>query len=167
MLSILENLTDGLDRLATRLPIPIATSALVQIPSILAVMSPNSELGVLTYDSKRLHLGHLESAGVDPAATDRIHIVGAPTGGHLHHLVQENASYDHANIELELIETANELLRQHPKVSVLVLECTQMPPFAEAIQRSLGNRVQIYDVCSMVNWFYGGLVRRVPTSWRM
>lgn len=153
-------------RLAARLPIPIATSALVQIPSIMAIMSPTLELGVLTYDSTRLHKAHLESAGVHPAAIDRIHIVGAPPGGHLHRLVKQNAAYNHDNIEAELVETATSLLRKHPKVAVLVLECTQMPPFAEAIQRALGDRIQVYDVCSMVNWFYGGLVRRTPISWR-
>jgi glutamate racemase len=98
---------------------------------------------------------------------DRIHIIGAPAGGHLHRLVREKVVYDHTRIEAELVEVAKELLRQHPRVSVLILECTQMPPFAEAIQRCLGNKVQVYDVCSMVNWFYGGLVRRVPPSWRV
>jgi hypothetical protein len=133
----------------------------------MAIMSPDLELGVLTYDASRLHRGHLENAGVGSAAMDRIHIIGAPAGGHLHRLVREKVVYDHTRIEAELVEVAKELLRQHPRVSVLILECTQMPPFAEAIQRCLGNKVQVYDVCSMVNWFYGALVRRVPPSWRV
>jgi len=131
----------------------------------MAILSPKHELGVLTYDSSRLHRGHLESAGVDPAALDRIYIVGAPVGGQLHRVVRENALYDHDLMEGELVQMAKQLLQKQPEVSVLVLECTQMPPFAEAIQRHLGNKVQVYDVCSMVNWFYGGLVRRVPPSW--
>ncbi|KAL1584469.1 hypothetical protein WHR41_06263 [Cladosporium halotolerans] len=153
-------------RLAARLPIPIATSALVQIPSIMAIMAPSQTLGILTYDSQRLQLAHVESAGVHPALLDRVHIAGAPTGGHLHRLVQQNAGYDHKAIEAELVTTAQQLIQQWPTMSVLVLECTQMPPFAEAIQRSMGRSVQVYDVYSMVNWFYGGLVKRVPSSWR-
>lgn len=158
--------TDIVLRLAARLPIPIATSALVQIPSIMAIMAPSQTLGILTYDSQRLQLAHVESAGVHPALLDRVHIAGAPTGGHLHRLVQQNAAYDHKAIEAELVATAQQLIQEWPTMSVLVLECTQMPPFAEAIQRSMGRSVQVYDVYSMVNWFYGGLVKRVPSSWR-
>lgn len=132
----------------------------------MAIMPPTQKLGVLTYDAMRLHRGHFEAAGIHPAAMDRIHIVGAPAGGHLHRLVQEDAFYEHEKIEAELVKTARKLVHEHTEVTVIVLECTQMPPFAEAIQASLGGKVQVYDVCSMVDWFYGGLVKRTPESWR-
>lgn len=132
----------------------------------MAIMPPTQKLGVLTYDAQRLHKGHLEAAGIHPTALERIHIAGAPVGGHLHRLVQQNALYEHEKIESELVDTAKQLLREHPNVSVLVLECTQMPPFAEAIHKSLDGKVQVYDVCSMVNWFYGGLVRSTPSHWQ-
>jgi hypothetical protein len=132
----------------------------------MAIMAPSQMLGVLTYDSQRLTRAHVENAGVHPAFLDRVHIAGAPAGGHLHRLVQQNATYDHDAIEDELVTTAKRLVHQWPTMSVIVLECTQMPPFAEAIQVAVGKSFQVYDVYSMVNWFYGGLVKRVPPSWR-
>lgn len=132
----------------------------------MAIMPPSQKLGVLTYDSERLHQGHLRNAGVSPTAVSRIVIRGAPTRGHLHRLVKEDAIYKHADIEAELVNTAQQLIREHPNMTALVLECTQMPPFAEVIHRSLEGKVQVYDVSSMVEWFYGGLVRRTPSHWR-
>lgn len=132
----------------------------------MAILPPSQALGVLTYDSRRLQRAHIESAGVHASLIDRVHIAGAPAGGHLHRLVQQNAEYDHEQIEAELVATVQHLLREQPKISALVLECTQMPPFAEAIQRGAGKALHVYDVYSMVTWFYGGLVKRVPPSWR-
>jgi hypothetical protein len=131
----------------------------------MAIMAPSQMLGVLTYDSKRLTRAHVEHAGLHPAFLDRVHIAGAPAGGHLHRLVQQNVQYDHEAIEIELVATAQRLVQEWPTMSVIVLECTQMPPFAEAIQSAMGRSIQVYDVCSMVNWFYGGLVKRVPPCW--
>jgi hypothetical protein len=131
----------------------------------MAIMAHSQMLGSLTYDSKRLTRAHVEHAGLHPAFLDRVHIAGAPAGGHLHRLVQQNAAYDHEAIEAELVVAAKRLVQEWPTMSVIVLECTQMPPFAEAIQRGVGKSVQVYDVYSMVNWFYGGLVKRVPPSW--
>jgi len=133
----------------------------------MAIMAPAQTLGVLTYDSQRLTRAHVMNAGVHPKFLARVHIAGAPAGGHLHRLVQQNAAYDHEAIESELIATAKRLVQEWPSMSAIVLECTQMPPFAEAIQAALGRSIQVYDVCSMANWFYGGLVKRVPPSWRL
>lgn len=133
----------------------------------MAIMARSQAVGVLTYDSQRLTTAHLENAGVHPAFLQRVHIFGAPAGGHLHRLVQQNAEYNHGAIEAELVAIALRLIKEQPAVSVIVLECTQMPPFAEAIQAAVGSHIQVYDVYSMANWFYRGLVKRVPPSWRV
>jgi len=66
-------------------------------------------------------------------------------------------------LEAELVAESKALMAEHPDVGVLVLECTQMPPFAEAIQAAIG--IPVYDVYTMAMWFYSGLVRRRPSTW--
>lgn len=70
-------------------------------------------------------------------------------------------------MEGEMVGAAGELVdgiaRDGERLGAIVLECTQMPPYAEAIQRRVG--VPVYDVYTMGMWFYEGLVRRKPARW--
>ncbi|KAJ4346376.1 uncharacterized protein N0V89_010305 [Didymosphaeria variabile] len=152
--------------LASKLPIPIATSALVQIPSICAFLGSEAIVGVLTYDEERLGVAHLEALGVDAG---RVRIKGMPKGGHLRRVIQEGEKYDEIRMEQEMIDAVGELLEKvtgsGDKLGAIVLECTQMPPYAGAIQRRVG--VPVYDVYTMGMWFYSGLVRRKPVQWEI
>jgi len=48
---------------------------------------------------------------------------------------------------------------RHPDVGAIVLECTNMPPYAAALRRQVG--LPVYDIYSMVNYFHAGLRPRV------
>ncbi|EMC93431.1 hypothetical protein BAUCODRAFT_125289 [Baudoinia panamericana UAMH 10762] len=151
--------------LAERLPIPISTSALVQVPSILAFMPQSASVGILTYNGEKLNFGHLQQLGVPDSARTRVHIVGAPSDGYLQNLVREKGPFDREGIESELVRAATALVTKVPSIQALVLECTQMPPYAEAIQAALNGKVRVYDVHTMGCWFYSGLVNRTPREW--
>ena len=155
-----------LTRLADRLPIPIATSALIQVPCILSLLPPSKSIGILTYDDRRLNTKHLEKLSVPASAFSRIHIRGAPADGHLRGVITGRKPYVHADIRDELTRTAKALVTDNPKIGAIVLECTQMPPFAQAIQEALGNGVVVYDVYTMALWFYSGLRRQSPDAWK-
>lgn len=151
-------------RLAARLPIPIATSALIQIPSIFSWLPPNTEVGIITYDDRRLGPTHLEQLGVSALNIAKICIRGAKPDGPLHRMIKDSGPYATADMEAELIDVAREMITSFPQVKAIVLECTQMPPFAEAIQSAVG--VPVYDIYSLGLWFYGGLVKRTPAQWK-
>ena len=44
---------------------------------------------------------------------------------------------------------------QDGDVGAIVLECTNMPPYAHAIQESL--RMPVYDIYSLITWLHAGL----------
>ncbi|TVY45474.1 Dimethlysulfonioproprionate lyase [Lachnellula occidentalis] len=149
-------------QIAERVPIPIATSALIQIPLLRALLPASKAIGVLTYDGDRLGEKHLLALGIVPA---NVHIRGCPANGHLRHVIQDGGEYNAATMEEELISEASELIKQHPSIRALVLECTQMPPYAKAIQERIG--LPVYDVYTMGMWFYSGLSRSQPECWTM
>ncbi|KAH8689882.1 hypothetical protein BGW36DRAFT_465869 [Talaromyces proteolyticus] len=149
--------------LSARLPIPIATSSLLQIPSLLAFLPPGKTIGILTYDDARLGPDHLTKIGLSCGAVSRTRIVGAPANGHLRRLIQHGAPYVHADIEKELVEIARNMVIEYSDIGGILLECTQMPPFAGAIQRAV--RLPVYDVYTMGCWFYSGLQRNRPLVW--
>ncbi|KAK1622625.1 hypothetical protein BDP81DRAFT_333936 [Colletotrichum phormii] len=151
--------------LTARLPIPIATSSLAQLPSILPLLPPGNSVGVLTYDESRLGSQHLASF-VSEQSLPKIIVRGVPAEGHLRGTIGKGAPYVHEDIEAELVAVARDFVASRPDIRILVLECTNMPPFSEAIYKALGGKIPIYDVYTMGQWFYSGLVRRAPVHWR-
>lgn len=148
--------------LSARLPVPVATSALIQIPSLLTILPPGQSIGVVTYDDSKLGKLHLSKLGI--AQLDRVHITGAPETGTLRRMIRDGGPYLSTEIKNELIRCVEDLIQKHPEIGAILLECTQMPPFAESVQEATG--LPVYDVYSMANWFYSGLVRRTPTQWK-
>lgn len=137
----------------------------MQIPSILAFLPKGYVIGVLTYDGARLGSDHLRQLSIDPSY---VHIRGMPANGHLRAIIQNGAQYDESFMEREMVNEAVALVKEMQSrgklLGAIVLECTQMPPYAEAIQKKVD--VPVYDVYTMGIWFYSGLVRRTPAAWR-
>jgi hypothetical protein len=147
--------------LAKRLPVPVASSSLVQIPSLFAILPPTSHVGVITFDGSTLGPRHLTQLGIRDV--DRVHVIGVPEDGHLRCLVRDDGPYSHEQIEKEITDAALELTKAHPEIGTLVLECTQMAPFAVAVEQTV--KLPVYDLYTMGCWFYSGLVRRRPEAW--
>ncbi|KAH8177911.1 hypothetical protein LIA77_02993 [Sarocladium implicatum] len=147
-------------RLSARLSIPIMTSALLQVPSLLALLPATRSVGILTFDDTRLGDAHLQKLGISPS---RCHVRGAPPDGCLQGHIRRGQLYDHDTIAEELVNVARKLKRDQPDVALVCLECTNMPPFAEAIQKAIG--LPVYDIHTVGCWFYNGLRSVRPARW--
>jgi hypothetical protein len=147
--------------LARRLPIPVSASSLVQIPSLFAILPPTAHIGIITYDGSKLGSLHLTQLGVRDV--DRCHVVGVPKDGVLQLLVRENGPYSHELIEKEMTDAARGLIKAHPQITMLVLECVQMSPFSVAVEKAV--KMPVYDLYTMGCWFYSGLVKQRPDAW--
>jgi hypothetical protein len=113
------------------LPVPVWTSSLLLLPGL-----PGA--GVLTVDDGRLGPDELRAAG---AAADTP-VEGLAPGCHLQTtLLQDQPTLDAAQAEADTIDAAQRLVRRHPRIEHLVLECTNLPPYAAAVQRATGRRV--------------------------
>lgn len=135
------------------------------MPSALSLLPLSKKLGILTYDAERFTPLHLEQLSLSEAALKRIHVGGAPGPGYLRGLVARGEPYTFEGIRDELVVVAKKMMADEPTIGAIVLECTQMPPFAEAIQQAVGTDVIVYDVSTMARWFYSGLRRKNPRSW--
>lgn len=142
-------------KIAGRIPIPIATSSLLQIPLLLTMRPENEHIGVITFDSETLGNAHFEGIGITCDLRKRITVIGCTPSGPLRGIIQRGEPYVHEELEKELVSRAKVLVEHDPLVSVIVLECTQMPPYARAISQATG--LPVYDVIPMIDWFYSGL----------
>ncbi|OUM51161.1 hypothetical protein BVG19_g248 [[Candida] boidinii] len=149
------------NRLAEKINIPIATSSLMQIPFVLSIISPKKRVGVLTFDGEVLGETHFRGIGISDEMAKRVTVQGCHDDGALRRIIRDGDPYIHAELESELVDLAKELLEKDPSIGAIVLECTQMPPFAKAIQEKTG--LPVYDAITMIDWFYSGLrARNLP-----
>jgi hypothetical protein len=136
------------------------TSALVQAPSLLAMIPKHKKIGILTFDDTRLGAAHLQNLDINPL---RCFIKGAPANGALQRHIRNGDEYKHEQISRELVAAARDMVGEVPEVAAVLLECTNMPPFAEDIQAAVG--LPVYDIYTAGNWFYSALVNSRPRTW--
>ncbi|GAH78122.1 unnamed protein product, partial [marine sediment metagenome] len=60
--------------------------------------------------------------------------------------------------EQELVDFSKQVVNENPDIGALLLECSDMPPYARAIQEAV--RLPVFDFTTMINWIYNAVVRR-------
>ncbi|WID94171.1 aspartate/glutamate racemase family protein [Bosea vestrisii] len=139
--------------LAAAVGVPVATSSLMQVPWVQATLPPGKRVGLVTVSAATLTPQHLAAVGV-PVDTP---VTGTENGREFFRVLiraeQEEMDIDLA--ERDVVEAAQRLVARHPEVGAIVLECTNMPPYAAAVQAATG--LPVYDIYSMITWFHAGL----------
>ena len=134
------------------LGVPVATSSLMQIPMVQALLPAEQRVAVITISETNLTEKHLAAAG---APLDTF-IVGTDEGRCFTRDVLGDAlKIDLANCRLDLIDAANRVMDSTQPVGAIVLECTNMVPFAADIRKVTG--LPVYSIHSFISWFQAGL----------
>lgn len=145
--------------LAAALPVPVATSSLLQIAAVQRLLPAGRRVGVLTISAADLGPDHLRAAG---AAADTP-IGGVPRQSHFARtFLDDLPTLDPTLAEADLVAAAEELLARAPAIGALVLECTNMGPYAGTLAGRTG--LPVFDVIGLAGWLHGGLAVRASKS---
>ncbi len=143
------------DQLSEAVGVPVAASSLMQVPLIQAMLPPGKRVGVLTISKDTLTEAHLTAANI---ALDTP-IGGTDVNGEFSSgILNDRASLDFDQCETDNLQAAEKLMQQHTDIGAIVLECTNMVPYAAAIRKLTG--VPVYSIYSFVSWFQSGLMPR-------
>lgn len=153
------------DELAEALGVPVATSSLMQAPMIAATLPPGRHVSILTISADTLTDAHLRAARVP----DDTPVMGTdPTSEFTRAILGDEIEIDFSICRKNLLDAAEKLVAAHPNTSALLLECTNMVPYAADIRAHIG--LPVFSIHSFVSWFQFGLVpRRFPDTlddWR-
>jgi Asp/Glu/hydantoin racemase len=129
--------------LQAALPVPVWSSALLQLAEEQAA---GRRCGVITIEAASLQAAHFEAVGADPATP----VEGITPGSPLQRtLLLDLPELDAADAQQQVLAAARRLLQRHPGIDTLVLECTNLPPYAPALREHCGLRV--LDVVTLLN----------------
>lgn len=135
--------------IAAQISIPIMLSSLLQLPFIASTMGKRQAVGVICANRKRLTAELLRP--LLSQVTCPVHIAGLEDQPNFRGpILDETPLLDTEAIEREVVGTVIDLQARHPDIGAWLLECSNLPPYAAAIQAATGKPV--FDFITMINY---------------
>lgn len=143
------------NEIAAAVDVPVFVSSLLQAGFIHRMTG--RPVGVLTASADLLTPRHLSAVGAD---TTPLVIEGMQNGSEFADVILHNGrnDMDLEKIEAELLEAGERLVARAPEVSAILLECTDLPPYAHALQSRLNRPV--FDIITLATMIDQAVLRQ-------
>jgi len=131
---------------------PVFMSAMVQCPSIAAAFDPRDQILILTANGKSLEPQKeilLNSCGFD-VNEDRFVIVGCQDVDGFD-AVARGEEVDHERVTPGIVKLASQVLKTHPNVTAVLMECTELPPYSDAVRAASG--LPVFDAITGADFY--------------
>ncbi|SLN39675.1 aspartate/glutamate racemase family protein [Ruegeria meonggei] len=134
--------------LAAAVSVPVFASSLIQVPLAYHMTGASAPVGVLTADASALTPQHFEGVG---AAGVPVAVKGLEGTSEFAEVILRNARtrMDTDLIEAEVLDAARSLMLEAPDIRSLVLECTDLPPYAACLQEEL--QLPVFDLTTLAH----------------
>jgi len=142
--------------LASAFSVPFASSSLMQVNMIQATLPKNKKVGVITVSKEMLTPQHFNAVN----APSDLPLIGMPLESDFSQvfLSGKKQSFSKSKVEAELLASAKLLIKSHPDVGAIVLECTNMTPYAAAISEAVS--LPVYSIYTLVSWLHSAIAPR-------
>ena len=140
--------------LAAAVSVPVFTSSLLLVPLVHRLLPAGRRVGIMTVSAATLGAEYLRGAGI--GSDIPIAVAGLETEKEFTRvLLGDELELDVELAREEHVRVARRLVGEHPDLGAIVLECTNMPPYAADIQRETG--LPVFDIVSLVTMVHGAL----------
>jgi hypothetical protein len=145
------------DKLADSVGVPVFTSSLIQIPLVYSMLRKNQQVGILAASKSTLTEAHLNAVG---AGEVPVCVAGMDGQPEFCEVVIEGrrSELDLARLGEEVLMVVGRMAEIHPEMGALVIECTDLPPFAHLIQQKIN--IPVFDIVTLTNMVYEALIRQ-------
>jgi len=134
------------EALSKAVSVPVMTSSLFQVSSVAENLPAGSRPAILTIEPASLTQEHLAAANV-PADTP---IGGTKADSHFNRTILSNLpELDMEQARQNNVDAALRLVEAHENVAAIVLECTNMAPYADDI--SIATGLPVWSMNTAVN----------------
>ena len=143
--------------LADSVHVPVFTSSLMQMPLVQNMLGEQQSVGVITAKKTALTEKHLQSVGIKDRRS--IHIEGLETSAEWNKIfTSPDEDLDINTVENDVVHIACSMMKV-ADIGAFILECTDLPPFADAIRKATGRPV--FDFVTLTNFIYQAIVSTV------
>lgn len=141
--------------IAEQMDIPVAISSLVQVPWILPLLKSNQKIGVLTADQSSWTERLLENCGITPELAQRLVIKDLAHEKEFSCILEGRGSFDNGIVQQEVVSKALEIMAGDDDIGAILLECSDMPPYAYAVQAA--TQLPVFDFTTLIRWLHMGV----------
>jgi len=135
---------------------PVFMSSLAQLPAVTCAFQESSQICIFTANLTSLRPMKdviLETIGSDANVENKLIMVGCENVAGFE-AVDRGEKVDGDIVMPGIVELAKNSLRENPGIKAFLFECTQLPPFADAVREATG--VPVYDAVTCCNFFASG-----------
>lgn len=141
--------------LAAAVDVPVFASSLLQVPFIHGITG--KRVGIITADSTCLDSAHFAGCGIPES-------IPLAIGGMENHdafrqgILANIGELDDDRIRQGTVEVAETLQADHDDLGAILFECSDLPPYAHAVQAATG--LPVFDFVTMINHVHEAFSRR-------
>ncbi|MGC4806841.1 aspartate/glutamate racemase family protein [Micromonospora sp. DT233] len=141
--------------LAAAVSVPVWASSLIQLPMVHRMVG--RPVGLLVADEHALTPRHLAAIGAESVP---VRVTGMADQPEFREVMMEGRrdALDVGRLEREVLDRVERLAEANPDLGALVIECTDLVPFAHTIQARLG--LPVFDIVTLTTMAHATLTRR-------
>jgi hypothetical protein len=145
------------EQMADELPVPVYMSSLLQLPLVARGLRQGQRIGIISSTGHSLTPRHLEIATGGVAVDFTIRgLEDRPAFKAAIH--DQVGTLDFDAVEAEVVEAALDIVRTEVDIGAILFECTDLPPYAFAVQQATG--LPVFDITTMTTFALAGAERR-------
>ncbi len=134
---------------------PVFTSALLMVPLVYSMLPKGSKVGIMTFNGAALTERHFRGAGIEDIPKV---ICGMENSEHFARPIRENlCELDVNGSRADHVAAARKMCEENPDIRAIVLECANMPPYAEDIRRATG--LPVFDITDLTRFMHGAVMK--------
>lgn len=130
------------------LPVPVFLSVMLAAPLLLASLGPGRKIGVIASACSAINARSLAACGV--TEPDRLKVIELKGSGEFDAILRQDLHFDPDRMCAEVVDLATTALREDPEIGLFLIQCSDIPPFAQAIRQATG--LPCFDAVGLIDW---------------
>lgn len=148
-------------KVAEAIDVPVALSSLVQLPWIKSMIKPGQKVGILTANGAALNEELFYQCCVEDCKD--IVVRDMLQSEQFAAVVDMRGHFDNDKARKEVVDAAISLFDEGDDIGAILLECSDMPPYAAAIQAA--TQLPVFDFITLIKWLHSGTAQRPYSGW--
>jgi hypothetical protein len=140
--------------------VPVVLSILLEVPLLLRALPPKRKLGIIFASVSSFTAEVCKQCDISDLT--RILPLGADSLPEFQPILQQRPTFDSGALEAALATFTRQTAVEHPEVGMWLLQCSDLPPYAAAIQGATG--LPVFDMVTLIRHLRDATARRPYTS---